>query len=72
VEVDVLYLAGQRLPAGAAWFIALDSTNPPGRLVLGSDALRLIRAPRAETSHEIDRWEKLSASTDFAHGRVMA
>jgi hypothetical protein len=51
---------------------ALDSATPPGHLVLGTDALRLVRPARAEVDAEIDRWEKLSASTDSADGQTIA
>lgn len=63
---------GDPAKAGAALLIALDSAAPPGHLVLGSDALRLVRAARAEVDSEIGAWEDLSASTDFADERGIA
>lgn len=44
----------------------LDAPEPPHHLVLGSDALRLVRAARNDVDHDIDAWEDLSRSTDFA------
>jgi hypothetical protein len=39
--------------------------------VLGSDALPR-PGSRAATDHEIETWEKLSASTDLTDGRVIS
>lgn len=55
-------LAGQALVRIAA----LD--QPPAHLVLGSDALRLIRAARTAVDDEIRAWEALSRTTDFPDG----
>ena len=41
-----------------------DLTEPPLRLPLGSDAVRLIRAADEAKIAEIDRWAELSRSTD--------
>ncbi|MFI1993740.1 oxidoreductase [Actinoplanes sp. NPDC020271] len=43
----------------------LDAPEPPQHLVLGSDALRVVRAGRDAVDHDIDAWEDLSRSTDF-------
>jgi NAD(P)-dependent dehydrogenase (short-subunit alcohol dehydrogenase family) len=56
---------GDPAKAGTALLTVLDSPAPPGHLLLGTDALRLVRAARAETDNEIGQWEKLSASTDW-------
>jgi NAD(P)-dependent dehydrogenase (short-subunit alcohol dehydrogenase family) len=45
---------------------AIDSPAPPLHLLLGSDALRRARTKLAELTQEIDRWENLTLSTDFA------
>lgn len=37
---------------------------PPAQLLLGSDALRLVRERLATASREIERWETLTLSTD--------
>ena len=44
--------------------------NPPLRLLLGSDALRLARRKLAQLAGEIDRWEGLTRSVDFAEEHV--
>jgi NAD(P)-dependent dehydrogenase (short-subunit alcohol dehydrogenase family) len=56
---------GDPARAGAALLAALDSPAPPGHLLLGSDAVRLVRAARADIDSEIGTWEKLSVSTDI-------
>jgi NAD(P)-dependent dehydrogenase (short-subunit alcohol dehydrogenase family) len=61
---------GNPAKAGAALLAALDSPAPPGHLLLGTDALRLVRAARAELDGEIGTWEKLSASTDIGDGQA--
>ncbi|WP_219845616.1 hypothetical protein [Mycobacterium shigaense] len=43
----------------------IDMADPPGHLVLGSDALRLIGEARAAVDEDIRRWDALSRSTDF-------
>jgi NAD(P)-dependent dehydrogenase (short-subunit alcohol dehydrogenase family) len=54
-------------PARAAEAVLriLDVPEPPRHLVLGSDALRMVRAGRAALDHDIDAWEDLSRSTDI-------
>lgn len=54
--------------AAAAILSVIDAAEPPAHLVLGSDALRLVRAGRAAVDAEIDKWADLSRSTDFAEG----
>lgn len=55
-------------PALAARAIleAVSAERPPLHLLLGSDALHRARTKLHELSTEIDRWERVSASTDFA------
>jgi NAD(P)-dependent dehydrogenase (short-subunit alcohol dehydrogenase family) len=71
-----LEASGQQLgdpAAGAAAILrALDAPSPPAHLVLGSDALRLVRGGRAAVDAEIDAWEDLTRSTDFAEGAQIA
>lgn len=43
--------------------VALD--NPPTHLVLGNDALNLVREKISELTEEINAWETISRSTDF-------
>jgi len=54
-------------PAKAARAIleALDSADPPLRLALGNDAVDAIRGHHARLRADLDRWEKLSRSTDL-------
>ncbi|MEV6995226.1 oxidoreductase [Streptomyces sp. NPDC093228] len=54
--------------AAAAVLSVLDLPNPPAHLVLGSDALRLVRAGRAAVEEDLTAWEELSRSTDFPDG----
>ena len=54
-------------PAKAAQVI-LDiagDANAPAHLLLGSDAVKLVREKLARMGEEIDAWETISASTDF-------
>ncbi|XVV14989.1 oxidoreductase [Actinoplanes sp. CA-131856] len=55
-------------PARAAGAVlqVLDLPEPPHHLVLGSDALKAVRAGRDAVDHDIDTWAKLSRSTDTA------
>jgi NAD(P)-dependent dehydrogenase (short-subunit alcohol dehydrogenase family) len=61
-------------PAAAARAIltVIAAEEPPAHLLLGSDALRLVRADRAAVDAEIDGWEDLSRGTDFAEGAQIA
>lgn len=53
-------------PARAAQAILrlVDSENPPAHLLLGSDALALVRSVLAGRLAEIDAWEAVTRSTD--------
>ena len=55
---------GDPVRAGKAMLAIIDSPCPPTRLLLGSDALRLVREKLAATADEIASWETLSRSTD--------
>jgi len=63
---------GDPAKAAAAVMSILDVADPPGHLVLGSDALRLISAARTAVDADIRNWEELSRSTDFADGAQLA
>jgi NAD(P)-dependent dehydrogenase (short-subunit alcohol dehydrogenase family) len=54
-------------PAKAAEVLLqlIDSDEPPLHLLLGSDALKLVRDDLEILGQEIDRWEATSRSTDF-------
>lgn len=55
---------GDPLKAASAMLEMIESTNPPTHLLLGSDALGLVRQKIEAFSAEIDRWETLTRSTD--------
>lgn len=55
-----------------ALLTVLDAPNPPGHLLLGSDAVRLVAAARSAVDEEIATWRDLSLSTDFPDGKVVA
>ncbi|PKU21484.1 oxidoreductase [Telmatospirillum siberiense] len=42
----------------------IESGNPPPQLLMGSDALALVRDKLARLTQEIDTWEQLTVSTD--------
>lgn len=60
--------SGQQLgdPAKAARVMldVIESASPPAHLLLGSDALGLVRQKLSDLTAEIDRWETISRSTD--------
>jgi NAD(P)-dependent dehydrogenase (short-subunit alcohol dehydrogenase family) len=51
--------------AAQALITAVQSSEPPAFLLLGSDALGTYRRTADERRAQIEDWEKLSASTDF-------
>ncbi|WP_305787914.1 oxidoreductase [Symbioplanes lichenis] len=55
---------GDPVRGAAAVLHILDVPEPPSHLVLGSDALKAVRAGREAVDRDIDNWEKLSRSTD--------
>jgi NAD(P)-dependent dehydrogenase (short-subunit alcohol dehydrogenase family) len=55
---------GDPLKAAQAILALIASDNPPAHLLLGSDALGLVREKLAHQAAEIDAWQELSASTD--------
>lgn len=54
-------------PARAAEAIlqVVEAEEPPAHLLLGTDALRVVREGRAAVDRDFEAWQKLSASTDF-------
>ncbi|GAA3091531.1 oxidoreductase [Pseudonocardia yunnanensis] len=56
---------GDPARAATALLRVLDAPDPPAHLVLGSDALRLVRAGREAVDHDLDTWKDLTLSTDF-------
>jgi NAD(P)-dependent dehydrogenase (short-subunit alcohol dehydrogenase family) len=63
---------GDPQKAAQAVLAILDEPSPPAHLVLGSDALRLVRAARDAVDRDINGWEALSRSTDFPDGAQIA
>lgn len=57
---------GDPVKAAQAMLQVIDSDAPPSHLLLGSDALQLVRAKLASMAGSIDAWEQLSRSTDIA------
>jgi NAD(P)-dependent dehydrogenase (short-subunit alcohol dehydrogenase family) len=64
--------AGDPDRAATAILDLVATDAPPLHLLLGTDALDRTRARLAETSEEIDRWEALTRSTDYAAQAVPA
>jgi NAD(P)-dependent dehydrogenase (short-subunit alcohol dehydrogenase family) len=63
---------GDPAKAAEAVLAVVDAPEPPRHLVLGSDALRLVRAGRDAVDADIAAWEWLSRSTDFPDGHQIA
>src|ERR1700692_872812 len=57
--------AGDPAKAGAAIITAVESSEPPGFLLLGPDALAGYRYIADARASEITKWEKLTTSTNF-------
>jgi len=57
-------------PARGAQVIidTVNATDPPSRLLLGSDAVQVIRAELDTQRRELDAWETVSVTTDFPEG----
>ena len=51
--------------AGDVLIDALESENPPQRLLLGSDAVKAVRATLEARLRELEDWKDYSARTDF-------
>ncbi len=58
--------AGDPAKAAQALMAILAADNPPVHLLLGSDAVTLVRSKLDALQAEIDAWRDLSGSTDFA------
>jgi NAD(P)-dependent dehydrogenase (short-subunit alcohol dehydrogenase family) len=56
---------GDPVKAARAILTLVASDNPPAHLLLGRDAVSLVREKIGALKAEIDAWEKLSFSTDF-------
>lgn len=58
--------AGDPVKAAQVLLKLVAADNPPVHLLLGSDALRLVREKIGSLNGEIEAWETVSQSTDFA------
>jgi NAD(P)-dependent dehydrogenase (short-subunit alcohol dehydrogenase family) len=57
--------AGNPAKLGEAVLKLVQSDNPPAHLLIGSDALRMVRDKLTSLNAEIDAWEAVTTSTDF-------
>lgn len=57
--------AGDPAKAAEALLKIIDAPNPPAHLLLGTDALQLVRQKLDTLRGEIEAWEDLTRSTDF-------
>ena len=55
---------GDPVKAARAMLAAIEAENPPAHLLLGSDALMLVRAKLAALEDEFQAWEATTMSTD--------
>jgi hypothetical protein len=55
---------GNPAKLAAAVLKLIESDNPPPQLLMGSDALKLVRDKLARMTQELDAWEELTVSTD--------
>jgi hypothetical protein len=61
---------GNPVLGSKAIITALESDQPPLHLVIGGDALDLIRKKLTDLEHDLNAWEALTRSTSFqADGR---
>jgi NAD(P)-dependent dehydrogenase (short-subunit alcohol dehydrogenase family) len=56
---------GDPMKAAEAIIRAVESPQPPLRLVLGADALQLMREKIAQMSQELDQWEAVTVATAY-------
>jgi NAD(P)-dependent dehydrogenase (short-subunit alcohol dehydrogenase family) len=68
-EANVGRQPGDPAKAAQAILDIIQVEAPPTHLVLGRDALRLVREKLKALSAELDAWEQVSNSTDFESGR---
>jgi len=55
---------GDPRKAAQAMLQVIASAHPPAHLLLGSDALKLVRDTLSQRAEEIDQWQALTCSTD--------
>ncbi|MGJ6125527.1 oxidoreductase [Mycolicibacterium sp. Y3] len=68
IENDTVHgtQSGDPAKAAAAIIAAVEAPEPPGFLLLGSDALALYRYVAETRAAEIATWERVSSGTDFS------
>jgi hypothetical protein len=57
--------AGDPVKAARAMIQVTEAANPPAHLLLGPDAVKVVREKLGALQEEIKAWEALSVSTDF-------
>ena len=67
VILDVTDFSAIGVKAAAVIMDLVTLDEPPVHLLLGSDALGLVKPALRTALDEIDIWEKVSRSTDFRH-----
>jgi NAD(P)-dependent dehydrogenase (short-subunit alcohol dehydrogenase family) len=55
---------GDPVKAARAMLAVIEAESPPTHLLLGSDALRLVRDKLADLMRDFDAWEQVAVSTD--------
>jgi NAD(P)-dependent dehydrogenase (short-subunit alcohol dehydrogenase family) len=55
---------GDPVKAARAMLAVIEAESPPTHLLLGSDALRLVRDKLADLMRDFDAWEEVAVSTD--------
>lgn len=56
---------GDPVRGSQATITALESDRPPLHLVIGGDALDLVRVKLEDLRHDLDTWGPLTRSTDY-------
>lgn len=59
---------GDPVKAARAILTAVAADHPPAHLLLGSDALTLVRSHLTALEEELRKWEELTVSTDYGQG----
>jgi hypothetical protein len=57
---------GDPVRAARAILAIIQAEAPPTHLLLGSDALHLVRSKLADLTHNLDLWEEVTISTDMS------
>jgi hypothetical protein len=58
--------AGDPAKAARAILKVVEANDPPMHLLLGNDALKLVRGKLNSLGKEIDAWESVTTSTEYA------